>query len=200
MGSQIKRKKNKLKESHVKSNVPTYYLPKIEHPSEILSRENWEFIWSCLPNRFTIQDPVFMFSTNLHGYSMTNFLLKFGKVYPQLIILKTNKKEIFGAFLTESWTQNKNLYESSSYWGGRESFVWTISPKTSRYYWTEGNNDFIMRIDKLKALCIGGNGTSIYMDSELLHGHSKKSDTFQSPQLTIAEDFEIEHMEMYSIS
>jgi hypothetical protein len=83
-------KKNRTKIHHViEPTIPVYYRPKITTPSTIIQNEDFEILWSWLPSRFRIRDPLLLFSTSTDGYSLISLLKAIGDTSPTILILKT---------------------------------------------------------------------------------------------------------------
>lgn len=112
---------------------------------------------------------------------------------PSILLIKTTKGNLFGAFQPVPWEQ------SSKYYGSGETFVFTFVPKFAYYSWSKKNKFFVRSVES--SITIGGSASdgkaALYIDGELQHGSTYKCDTFMSEPLnaimktTVNADYEL---------
>ncbi|XP_070341276.1 TBC1 domain family member 24 isoform X6 [Equus asinus] len=62
--------------------------------SEIVSVKEMRDIWSWVPERFALCQPLLLFSSLQHGYSLTRFYFQCEGHEPTLLLIKTTQKEV----------------------------------------------------------------------------------------------------------
>jgi len=171
--------KNKPKLSAViEPKLPMYYRPKIHTPSKIITIQDFELLWSWLPQKIAIEDPILLFSTADDGFSLTTFFNKIGSTKPTIMILKTDQNEVFGAFVTEAWARQ------TGYFGDRDCFLWSLKPNAKKFGWYKGCTDYFMEVTSKKLLVGGGDGSGLELDDEFNNGVTQKCTSFQNDPLT----------------
>ena len=106
---QKKQIADELKEYEKNNETPpilTVTLPGEKQPKkkfDYLSKLQLEALWMWLPSRFQIKEAVIVFTTEQDGRSLRTFYDKCGKEEATIMLIKTNKGEVFGAFLTHAW-------------------------------------------------------------------------------------------------
>jgi len=180
--------------SVIEPSTPVYYRPKVVTPSAIIADEQFEVLWSWLPHKFAITDPTPLFSSKTDGFSYKYFLEKSAKEYPTILVVKTTLGEVFGAFVTDPWAIHRGYY------GTRDCFLWTFSPKPQKYGWVEGSPDYFMLITPQMLQVGGGDGMGLWIDKDFQNGRTEKCNAFQNSPLTKdgRSDFEIAAIELYS--
>lgn len=142
------------------------YQPKLlRGPSRILSDADLAALWSLLPPRYAIQDAVLIFSTGLHGCSLSTLYNRGARVAPSVLVVKSKEGRLFGAFVTHPWDLNlanrpldqlgsgssaarlaTTASPASAFFAGSESrgqpwfgsgecFVFTLRPTLAKYTW-----------------------------------------------------------------
>lgn len=127
----------------------------------MLTIQELQEIWRWIPLRFRIANLSMLFSTQTDGYSLKSFYNKCGDASPTLILLKTKKGAIFGAFASHPWSERQGL---KAYFGSGETFVFSLRPTPVKYAWSgiacfggaAIDEYFLMGGDH--ALVIGGGG------------------------------------------
>eukprot|EP00470_Lotharella_oceanica_P008665 CAMPEP_0170187116 /NCGR_PEP_ID=MMETSP0040_2-20121228/40934_1 /TAXON_ID=641309 /ORGANISM="Lotharella oceanica, Strain CCMP622" /LENGTH=527 /DNA_ID=CAMNT_0010434065 /DNA_START=93 /DNA_END=1676 /DNA_ORIENTATION=+ len=110
------------------AKVPVFYMPQFTaKDSKLLNVTQLRKLWKHLPALMRIQDPVLLFTTDTHGYSLDILLDRTGH-QSAFIVIKTQAKSVFGVFL--HWRENLAKHEI-----GEESFVFTLEPKISCYHY-----------------------------------------------------------------
>ena len=101
--------------------------------------------------------------------------------------------QIIGAFSSEGYRITNEFYGTS------DTFLFSITPREARFRATEKNP--LILCGKADSLTFGGggDGPGLHIDSELLHGSSKRSDTFMNePLCYFSETFDIMAVEVYT--
>ncbi|KNE67826.1 hypothetical protein AMAG_12543 [Allomyces macrogynus ATCC 38327] len=129
-----------------------------------------------------------VYSTDQHGISLhtlynrieacvsKNHVLSRGFV---LVILDSNDK-LFGAYLSDP------LMVHPTFYGTGESFVFEFdhaSKELQTYHWTGLNDFFLLGEPSYFAVGAGDGKFAIYLDSNLEHGKSNPTETFDNPVL-----------------
>ncbi|CAF0812673.1 unnamed protein product [Didymodactylos carnosus] len=169
--------------------------PKLLQPSLILSEEQTKEILVELPARVHGSKWNLTFSTENHGFSL-NALYRRSMEQDldstSLLIVKDVEQNIFGAFLSS------RLMISDGFYGTGESFLFTFYPTFRVFHWSHHNLFFIK--GDLHSLGFGsGEGTyGLWLDSDLYHGRTCPSKTYNNDYLTRSEDFIVSHVELWS--
>jgi len=156
----------------------------------MITSDHFEILWNWIPQRFRIQDAQLLFKTYNDGYNLITLLNRCEQRSPLLLILKTKKDRVFGAYLSSG------LERSQKFYGTGEMFVFTLLPEASAHFWTNKNDLHIMVSDQIE---IGsGGGCALWIDGELLRGSSEKCETYDSEPLNGPEkNFEIVAVEVW---
>ncbi|KYO40810.1 TBC1 domain family member 24 [Alligator mississippiensis] len=115
--------------------------------STIVTAQEMRIIWSWIPERFSLFPPVLLFSTSDDGYSLQRFYSCCEGYEPTVLLLKTTREEVCGAFLTSDWNERKRSGGTSSFFGTGECFVFSVRPEMERYEWV-----FIKKPELTKAV------------------------------------------------
>ncbi|XP_032183611.1 TBC1 domain family member 24 isoform X1 [Mustela erminea] len=103
--------------------------------SEIVSVKEMRDIWSWVPERFALCQPLLLFSSLQHGYSLTRFYLQCEGHEPTLLLIKTTQKEVCGAYLSTDWSERNKFGGKVGFFGTGECFVFRLQPEVQRYEW-----------------------------------------------------------------
>ncbi|KAM4632631.1 TBC1 domain family member 24 isoform 2-T2 [Discoglossus pictus] len=103
--------------------------------SEIVSVKEMRDIWSWIPERFALCQPMLLYTTQEHGNSLSRFYLHCDGNEPTLLLIKTTNKEVCGAFLSTDWGERKRSGNKLSFFGTGECFVFRLQPEVERYEW-----------------------------------------------------------------
>jgi len=189
-------KKNRHKVVSIQEpKVPIYYRPKIVEESQLISEMEFEFLWSWLPHRYCTRDPALVFRTSVHGYSLTSFFNYVGNHSPTILIIKTDKAEIFGAFVSHPWQKSKSFY------GDRDCFLWRLNPQPEMFGWDVGSTDYFMLVSDQVIQVGGGEGVGLWLDDEMCNGRTQKCSSFENVPLTTdgRENFRCSAVEVYAL-
>jgi len=189
-------KKNRHKVLSIQEpRMSIYYRPKITSESELITEDQFEILWSWLPPRYCIHDPVLIFRTSIHGFNLGTFFKNVEQASPTFIIIKTTEKEIFGAFVSHPWKKSKHFF------GDRECFLFRFNPQPEMFGWDEGSTDYFMLASQQDIQVGGGDGAGLWLDDELHHGRTQRCTTFANEPLTAdgRENFLCVSVEVYSL-
>ncbi|XP_006635514.2 TBC1 domain family member 24-like [Lepisosteus oculatus] len=104
--------------------------------SSIVTGQEMRMVWSWIPERFALFQPIMLFTTSEHGRSLTSFYSQVEGSEPTVLLLKTEDEEVCGAFLSSDWSErNKGGGKGLSFFGTGECFVFTLCPEMERYEW-----------------------------------------------------------------
>ncbi|CAL4124990.1 unnamed protein product [Meganyctiphanes norvegica] len=187
----------------------------IQMMSHTLTIKELLTVWSWLPVRMTMTQPELVYTTEEHGCSLTTFFLRCQKFAPTLLLVRTTKDYVFGAYLSSPWaTRNKQdeFGNRQTYFGTGESFLFSLRPQSARYEWVginqqksggptlEHSAELFMHADNTMLSIGGGGGQGIQLDEELRFGKTEWCQTFNNPPLCPESDFEVKVIEVYSLS
>ncbi|XP_010224583.1 PREDICTED: TBC1 domain family member 24 isoform X1 [Tinamus guttatus] len=100
--------------------------------SEIVSVKEMRDIWSWIPERFALCQPLLLFLTLCSCY---RFYSHSEGHEPTLLLIKTTAKEVCGAFLSTDWSERRRGGNKLSFFGTGECFVFRLQPEVERYEW-----------------------------------------------------------------
>ncbi|XP_039280986.1 GTPase-activating protein skywalker isoform X2 [Nilaparvata lugens] len=164
-------------------------------------------LWSWLPERITMYQPVLLYTTEEHGCSLTTFYLRVEQHEPTLLMIKTCSNEVFGAYCSTRW-QERNVKDERgnrmAYFGTGETFLFSLYPERNKYPWVgiqensvNHSAELFMAADSKMITIGGGEGQAIWMDENIRFGKSDHCLTFNNPPLCSGRDFEIRVLEVY---
>ncbi|XP_062546975.1 GTPase-activating protein skywalker isoform X3 [Armigeres subalbatus] len=165
-------------------------------------------LWSWLPVRITMYQPVLLYTTEEHGCSLTTFYVRVEQHEPTLLMIKTCNNEVFGAYCSSRWFE-RNLKDDrgqrQAYFGTGETFLFSLYPERAKYPWVgiEGDkglghaSELFMAADSKMITIGGGQGQAIWMDENIRFGKTDRCQTFNNPPLCVSGDFEIRVLEVY---
>ena len=156
-----------------------YYRPKMSTTSEIISDIELETIWSFLPRRYIITDPVLLFTTAKNGFNLRTMIESTKDAFPILCVIRAREYS-FGFYCSDS------LYgaEQDKPIGTGECFIFSIKPEMKVFQWTKKNNSYFMLSDRNHLLTAGagGAGAGIVL-TEDLNAQSWSCATFENTPL-----------------
>ncbi|XP_057264015.1 TBC1 domain family member 24 [Pezoporus wallicus] len=103
--------------------------------SGIVSVKEMRDIWSWIPERFALCQPLLLFTTSEHGCSLSRFYSHSEGHEPTLLLIKTTAKEVCGAYLSTDWNERRRGGSTLSFFGTGECFVFRLKPEVERYEW-----------------------------------------------------------------
>ncbi|KAF4523265.1 hypothetical protein B566_EDAN006888 [Ephemera danica] len=211
---------NQLTRSRSSENLPTAQSQgAVKMASHTLTIKELLTVWSWLPIRITMYQPVLLYTTEEHGCSLTTFFVRVEKHEPTILIIKTCAGEVFGAYCSTMWME-RNMKDDKglrqAYFGTGETFVFSLSPERRKYGWVgqnmieddDGNRtndmghaaELFMAADNHMITIGGGGGQAIWMDENIRFGKTEKCLTFNNPPLCPGGDFEIQVLEVYGFA
>ncbi|XP_014204610.1 TBC1 domain family member 24 [Copidosoma floridanum] len=179
--------------------------------SQILDPPDLFTLWSWLPVRITMYQPILLYTTEEHGCSLTTFYVRVEKYEPTLLMIKTCNNEVFGAYCSTRWCE-RNMKDDKgqrqAYFGTGETFLFSLYPERAKYPWVgmdSSHNDsrvhhsaeLFMAADSKMITIGGGDGQAIWMDENIRYGKTDRCSTFNNPPLCASGDFEIRVLEVY---
>ncbi|CAD5117440.1 DgyrCDS6208 [Dimorphilus gyrociliatus] len=144
-----------------------------------------------------------LFNSEVHGQSFSTFVKNVVDKGPCILIVKDTRGHIFGGYTST------NLSIGPSFFGDDSSFLFTLSPDFA-IYTSSGFNSHFVYFNQHQETMPNGFGMGgqlkyfgLWLDSDFGKGHSKakpSSTTFKSPQLSAEDEFEIDILEVWSVS
>ncbi|XP_055711085.1 GTPase-activating protein skywalker isoform X4 [Phlebotomus papatasi] len=198
-----------LVRSRSSDNLPTSQSQvNIQMMSHTLTIRELFTLWSWLPVRITMYQPVLLYTTEEHGCSLTTFYVRVEQHEPTLLMIKTCNNEVFGAYCSSRWFERNvkdDKGQRQAYFGTGETFLFSLYPERAKYPWVgiEGDtkhghgSELFMAADAKMITIGGGEGQAIWMDENIRYGKTDKCQTFNNPPLCPSGDFEIRVLEVY---
>lgn len=208
---------SRLVRSRSSDNLPTSQSQvNIQMMSHTLTIRELFTLWSWLPVRITMYQPVLLYTTEEHGCSLTTFYVRVEHHEPTLLMIKTCNNEVFGAYCSTRWFERNQKDERGNrqaYFGTGETFLFSLYPERAKYPWvgcTTGadgkeervahGSELFMAADSKMITIGGGDGQAIWMDENIRFGKTDRCSTFNNPPLCPSGDFEIRVLEVYGFS
>lgn len=208
---------SRLVRSRSSDNLPTSQSQvNIQMMSHTLTIRELFTLWSWLPVRITMYQPVLLYTTEEHGCSLTTFYVRVEHHEPTLLMIKTCNNEVFGAYCSTRWFERNQKDERGNrqaYFGTGETFLFSLYPERAKYPWVgcsigaDGKGESVSHASELfmaadsKMITIGGgDGQAIWMDENIRFGKTDRCSTFNNPPLCPSGDFEIRVLEVYGFS
>ncbi|XP_067007706.2 GTPase-activating protein skywalker isoform X1 [Anabrus simplex] len=204
-----------LVRSRSSDNLPTSQSQvNIQMMSHTLTIRELFTLWSWLPVRITMYQPVLLYTTEEHGCSLTTFYVRVEQHEPTLLMIKTCNNEVFGAYCSSRWYE-RNLKDDrgnrQAYFGTGETFLFSLYPERAKYPWVgiecargdptlDHSAELFMAADSTMITIGGGEGQAIWMDENIRYGKTDRCLTFNNPPLCDGGDFEIRVLEVYGFS
>ncbi|EFN82365.1 TBC1 domain family member 24 isoform X4 [Harpegnathos saltator] len=219
-----------LARSRSTDNLPTSQSQvNIQMMSHTLTIRELLTLWSWLPARITMYQPVLLYTTEEHGCSLTTFYVRVEQHEPTLLMIKTCNNEVFGAYCSTRWYERNMKVDGQrqAYFGTGETFLFSLYPERHKYAWVgmnperqqclvkDGDKDsdksmkskaidhsaeLFMAADSKMITIGGGDGQAIWMDENIRFGKTDHCSTFDNPPLCANGDFEIRVLEVYGFA
>ncbi|XP_050530682.1 GTPase-activating protein skywalker-like isoform X3 [Daktulosphaira vitifoliae] len=197
-----------LNRSCSSENLPTSQSQmNIQMASHTLTIRELFTLWSWLPVRITMYQPILLYTTEEHGCSLTTFYVRVEHHEPTLMLIKTCNNEVFGAYCSSKWLERNKKDDRgnrTAYFGTGETFLFSLYPGKAKYPWVgmevdnvNHANELFMAADQKMITIGGGDGQAIWMDENVRYGKSESCSTFNNPPLCKSRDFEIKVLEVY---
>nr|XP_012593935.2 TLD domain-containing protein 1 isoform X2 [Microcebus murinus] len=143
-----------------------------------------------------------LFSSELHGHSFSQLCGRVARRGPCVAVLEDHGGHVFGGFASRSWEVKPQFQ------GDNNCFLFSIAPRMAVYTPT-GYNDHYMYLNQGQQTMPNGLGMGgqhgyfgLWVDVDFGKGHSKAKPTcttYNSPQLSAAEDFRFDRMEVWAV-
>jgi hypothetical protein len=159
-----------------------FYRPRIHDESSIASQQDFESIWSWLHAEVRQADPVLLFSTAIHGCTLTSLYTATEGHEPTILLVRAANGATFGAYVTDEWRTPEGSTRDQSFYGTGDSFVFRLAPGEPQVYrWKAEAGGNLFQCSTRQFLAVGGN--AIRLDDELYRGRSASCDTYSNPPL-----------------
>lgn len=204
-----------LVRSRSTDNLPTSQSQvNIQMMSHTLTIRELFTLWTWLPVRITMYQPVLLYTTEEHGCSLTTFYVRVEHHEPTVLMIKTCNNEVFGAYCSTRWYE-RNVKDDhgnrQAYFGTGETFLFSLYPERAKYPWVgmdcaQGDSaldhsaELFMAADSKMITIGGGEGQAIWMDENIRFGKTDRCLTFNNPPLCESGDFEIRVLEVYGFN
>lgn len=169
-----------------------YYLPNyiiFDKAQRILSENNLILLWSKFPLELKIRDCHMIFSSSVDGFSLKSIYHAGTKLiqknmnnpsdYVTLFLIETQNKEVFGGLMSKLIFPTGNSAERPE-----KSLLIQFEPQFKIFEPVPSTQETVLMDSNSFLFGIGDTGASIRLDSELSHGFSNYSTSFNSPVLT----------------
>ena len=172
----------------------TKYIPKLNESSDILSERQLRELHSHLPYYHQYKSLKQVYSTKRNGTLLHTLYYRAEGIKNTILLVKTTDNEIFGAYISE------DLKIHNKFYGTGECFLFTFF-KTERIHVfpSTGINEYYIYSDE-QMLCLGCSDKcfGINLDSDLLEGYTKHTETYKNPPLCSTEYFYIGVIELWT--
>uniref|UniRef100_A0A0K8STK2 TBC1 domain family member 24 n=2 Tax=Lygus hesperus TaxID=30085 RepID=A0A0K8STK2_LYGHE len=208
--SNVMSNSRQLIRSRSSENLPTSQSQlNVQMMSHTLTIRELFTLWSWLPVRITMYQPILLYTTEEHGCSLQTFYVRVEQHEPTLLLIKTNNNEVFGAYCSSRWIERNQKDERGNrvaYFGTGETFLFSLYPERAKYSWVgvdeskshvKHSAELFMAADAKMITVGGGDGQAIWMDENIRYGKTDSCLTFNNPPLCRGRDFEIKVLEVY---
>eukprot|EP00039_Didymoeca_costata_P002008 m.56953 g.56953 ORF g.56953 m.56953 type:complete len:653 (+) comp11069_c0_seq1:815-2773(+) len=166
--------------------------PVVRGSSGILNGKAWCHLWADLPDAAQFLEASMLFATQEDGYSLRSMIHATKDVAPMLFLVRTEDNNCFGAYIDEPiMTSNTAFPPTKKYWGGIETFVFSLQSNYKSYKWVgiQKKDDkekrfpeyFITATNDYIAIGGGGpTGHALVLDDDLHHGSSDYTHIFEN--------------------
>ncbi|KAJ3036007.1 hypothetical protein HDV00_003142 [Rhizophlyctis rosea] len=170
--------------------------------STLLTREDIYLLNEALPSEVRLDTWTGLFSSERDGGSWTVFHSRVEEAGATVVVVKDKTGNVFGGFAGTEWSVKPKFYGDSS------SFLFSLQPSMRIYRPTGINQNYQYFNHGMHTLPngigFGGqlNYFGLWIDSSFERGHSRgnpRSTTYDNPQLSGTEEFEIDFVEAWLI-
>ena len=136
---------------------------------------------------------------------MYTFYEKVTNQGPLIMIIKDENGYIFGVFIAQSdgLINNGRVHTKKRFFGGADTFVFSLYPSANKYEWTKVNRFFVYfdleNRNNSTIIIGGGKSTALTLMNNLSKGISQNCDTFGSPQLSLNQEFNCIALEVWGL-
>ncbi|CAK9023503.1 Oxidation resistance protein 1 (Protein C7), partial [Durusdinium trenchii] len=169
-------------------------LPILRDESQVLIPAHVGPLEAALPDAFQGYDWALVYSSQRDKADIADLYAKAGEFAATLLVIKDSKGAVFGGFTAEPWALDESR---QSYFGSRDSFVFTLEPSFQVFLYAGGNEYF--QLANEDSLAMGGGGElGFLLDEDMQSGTSGPCDTFQNPCLASDSDFDAQCVELWT--
>jgi len=170
------------------------FVPCLSHNSEVLKEGMLAQVVSHLPSVLQLRNWELVYSPVLHGSSINVFYKRTKGTGPTVMLVEDQDHHVFGGFASETWEPKKHYY------GTGECFVFSFHKgNVMKSYPPTMSNEFYMNAN-WDFLSMGARGdSSLFIDKELMNGHSGRSETYDNEVLSSRSDFNIIKLEVWAL-
>ncbi|XP_048541261.1 oxidation resistance protein 1-like [Triticum urartu] len=177
-----------------RGSASNHKLPPMSEPSMLLSEMMRNVLYPSLPVLVQGKNWMLVYSTWRHGVSLSTLyrrsMLCSGD---SLLIIGDKKGAVFGGLVEAPLRP----IMQRKYQGTKNCFVFTnVAGRPVVYRQTGANNYFTFCSPEYLAMG-GGGHFALYLGEDLLNGSSSTSETFNNPCLSLSQDFEVKHVELW---
>ncbi|KRX06286.1 hypothetical protein PPERSA_06257 [Pseudocohnilembus persalinus] len=177
------------------------FLPRMVGPyqSQIMNQKQFLQILIKFPNQFRCNNWQMVYGNKSHGFSFTSFINNVRDIYPVFIVAQeVDGGGLFGAYISCP------LNKCDKMQGDADTFVFTTNGPHNKnkivkpYYWSGKNSNFFHIYSEL--IIGAGKDSALFIDRNLKNGHSFACDTFDSPQLSHKQNFQVKFLEVWGLA
>ncbi|XP_033119529.1 GTPase-activating protein skywalker-like [Anneissia japonica] len=198
--------RNTMADKHHHQNLSRNITTVTELHSAIINQTQLQVLWRWLPNRIALLTPKLVFSTSEHGYSLMSLFNQCEDKEPLLLLVKTIKREVFGAYLSTNLEERNNKERKLAFFGTGECFLFSLVPEQEKYGWVgldhdealDASNQMFIRAAGNLLVIGGGDGDGLHLKNDLDNGWTSYCDTFSNPPLASGGQFQCAHVEVVS--
>ncbi|KAM0922853.1 hypothetical protein ACQ4PT_005897 [Festuca glaucescens] len=177
-----------------KEFASNHKLPAMSEPSMLLSERMRNVLYQSLPVLVQGRNWMLVYSTWRHGISLSTLyrrsMLCAGD---SLLIVGDKKGAVFGGLVEAPLRP----IMQRKYQGTNNCFVFTNAAGHPVIYRSTGANNYFTFCSP-EYLAMGGGGHfALYLDEDLLNGSSSTSETFNKLCLSLSQNFEVKHIELW---
>ena len=179
-----------------KSIAPTFISQQfslINGPSKILRQEQIDEIRLALPHIYRQTSWTCIFAASNDGFSLRSLLVASSQKEPLIMLILSKGGDKIGAYLSQG------LPVVHGFSGTAACFVFRASPLIEVFPSSRKNSHYVAAGYDSLQIGASNNKASLFIDSNLKIGLSDPCETFNSPQLTKDNQFEIIDVEIWHI-
>eukprot|EP01017_Pseudomicrothorax_dubius_P046749 TRINITY_DN8281_c0_g1_i2.p1 TRINITY_DN8281_c0_g1~~TRINITY_DN8281_c0_g1_i2.p1 ORF type:complete len:188 (-),score=28.62 TRINITY_DN8281_c0_g1_i2:4-567(-) len=168
--------------------------PELSCPSEVATEHQISQIAKFLPTIYKTKAWQLAYSRSRSGTSLSLLYRNLRDTREAVLIIKDSERHVFGAFCPEP------LAARMEYFGSGETFLYSFGSgeTVDTFHWTTKNPFFIYA--DADGFGFGADpGFGLFIDKELLKGHSAQCQTFDNPVLAASRDFDIAKLEIWAL-
>jgi hypothetical protein len=142
-----------------------YYRPKLAKASGIFTDVELETLWSFVPRRYAICDPVLVFDSEKDGFNLRTLLDRTERAAPVLVVLKARDDAVFGFYSSVPLSPATGVRGRP--FGDGEVFLWVLRPSPAKFAWTQANDSFLIADRASLFVGAGGKGFGLVLTEDL---------------------------------